>query len=148
MLVMNQHVSVQIDLARIRAAAQSIGNNTGADVLAVIKADAYGLGARKVAEAISDVVAGFCFFSLREAQEANLDPAWRKPAILLGPPSSMSPQDYLSLNVRPAVSNVEQATALREADPILCVDVGMQRFACPPEQVDRVIASGNCREAF
>src|SRR5205814_7594624 len=50
--------------------------------------------------------------------------------------------------LRPAVSTVEQATALRKADPILCVDAGMQRFACPASEIDRVIAAGGCREAF
>jgi alanine racemase len=117
-------------------------------VLAVIKADAYGLGAHDVAGAIADIVHGFCFFSLKEAIAANLDPKTRKPSILLGPPGSMVPQDYLSLDLRPAVSTVEQATALKKAKPILCIDAGMQRFACPPSQIDRVIAAGNCREAF
>ncbi len=145
---MNQHVNVRVDLPRIRQAAVGIARKTGVDVLAVIKADAYGLGAYEVAAAIAEVVAGFCSFSLREVIEAKLDRAWRKPSILLGPPGSMVPQDYLSHDVRPAVSTEEQAKTLRKADPIVCVDAGMQRFACPPEMVDRVIAAGNCREAF
>jgi alanine racemase len=145
---MNNAVRVQVNLSKIRAAAEEVARKTKADVLAVIKADAYGLGAREVAGAIADVVAGFCFFSLKEAIAANLDAKSRKPSILLGPPGSMVPQDYLSLNLRPAVSSVEQATALRKANPIVCVDAGMQRFACPASEIDRVIAAGGCREAF
>jgi alanine racemase len=145
---MNQHVNVRVDLPRIRQAASEIARKTGVDVLAVIKADAYGLGAHEVAAAIAEVVAGFCFFSLREVIEAKLDRTWRKPSILLGPPGSMVAQDYVSHDVRPAVSTEEQAKTLRKADPIVCIDAGMQRFACPPELVDRVIAAGNCREAF
>src|SRR5258706_4113734 len=145
---MNTAVRVHVNLSKIRAAAEESARKTKVDVLAVIKADAYGLGAREVAAPIADVVHGFCFFSLKEAIAANLDAKSRKRSILLGPPGSMVPQDYISLNLRPAVSTVEQATALRKADPILCVDAGMQRFACPASEIDRVIAAGGCREAF
>ena len=139
---------MHVNLSKIRAAAEEIARKTKVDVLAVIKADAYGLGAREVAGAIADVVQGFCFFSLKEAIAANLDPKWRKPSILLGPPGSMVPQDYISLNLRPSVSTVEQAAALRKTNPILCVDAGMQRFACLASEIDRVIAASGCREAF
>jgi alanine racemase len=145
---MNTAVRVHVNLSKIRAAATEIARKTRVDVLAVIKSDAYGLGAREVAEAIADVIHGFCFFSLKEAIAANLEPKSRKPSILLGPPGSMVPQDYISLDLRPAVSTVEQAATLRKANPILCVDAGMQRFACPASQIDQVIAAGSCREAF
>src|SRR3954464_8091920 len=145
---MNNAVRVHVNLSKIRAAAEQIARKTRVDVLAVIKADAYGLGAREVAGAIADVVHGFCFFSLKEAIAANLDEESRRPSILLGPPGSMVPQDYISLDLRPAVSTVEQATALRKANPIVCVDAGMQRFACPASEIDRVIAAGETREAF
>lgn len=35
------------------------------------------------------------------------------------------------------------ARALPRAEPILCVDTGMQRWACPPEQVDEVLRAGD-----
>jgi alanine racemase len=145
---MNSAVRVHVNLSKIRAAAQQIRQKTGVEVLAVIKADAYGLGAYEVAGAIADVVQGFCFFSLKEAVAASLDAKSRKPSILLGPPGSTVPQDYISLNLQPSVSTLEQATALKKANPILCIDAGMQRFACPPSQIDQVIAAGGCREAF
>src|SRR4051794_37376426 len=64
-----QRPTVRIDLARVRNAAQAIAHRTGVPVIAVMKADAYGLGAREVVEALRDVpnVAGFYCFSLREA---------------------------------------------------------------------------------
>src|SRR5688572_18837115 len=145
---MNQHVDVRIDLPMIRGAAEAIRKKTGVEVLAVIKADGCGLGGREVAEAVAEVVGGYCFFSLKEAVAAKLDPKWRKPAILLGPPGSMVAGDYLALGVRPAVSNVEQATALRKATPLICIDAGMQRFGCPAEDVERVIAAGGITEAL
>src|SRR5207253_8430168 len=41
-----------------------------------------------------------------------------------------------------------RARALRAARPVVCVDTGMQRFACPRENLDEVIAAGDCDEAF
>ncbi|MGE5607701.1 MAG: alanine racemase [Bacillota bacterium] len=141
-------VVVRIDLPRIRANAHDIRRRTGVMLLAVVKADAYGLGAAKVAESLADLVDGWCVFSLAEATEARLWQRTGKPTILLGPPTSLDPQDYLPHHARPAISTLEQAQALRAADPLLSVDTGMQRFACPPAQIDAVLNAGQCREAF
>src|SRR5436309_1198844 len=110
---------VRVDLDRIGRNVEAIARRTGVPVLAVIKADAYGLGAARVAKAIADVVDGFCVFSLSEAVAIDLFALTGKPAISIGPPVSNDPTDYLAAHVRPAVSSVEQATALRHADPIL-----------------------------
>ena len=61
------HVQVNIDLGRIRENVASIARRCGVDVIAVVKSDAYGLGAVPVAETIADLVSGFCVFSLKEA---------------------------------------------------------------------------------
>ncbi len=141
-------VTVRIDLAKLRANAVEIAHRTGVSVYAVVKADAYGLGARRVAEAVGPVVAGFCVFSLKEAVDAELWARTGKPAIALGPPETLEPSPWLEQRVQPCVSTVEQAAALREARPIICVDTGMQRFACPPERLDDVIRAGGCEEAI
>ena len=117
-------------------------------VWAVVKADAYGLDCQAVAQALAGVVEGFCVFSLGEAASAEL---WRKtgrPVITLGPPQWLDPRPYLDEHVRPAVSTIEEARALKPANPILCVDTGMQRFACPAAQIDDVIRAGEIKEAF
>ncbi len=137
-----------VDYARIRQNLQAIARDTGVEVWAVIKADAYGVGAKEVAAQIADLVTGFCFFRLSEAVEADIWNLTRKPSITLGPPDSDDPEDYRRLHLRPAVSSVEQARRLRRADPILAVDTGMHRFACPPEQVAAALEAGGCREAF
>lgn len=142
------YVSVRIDRERIRRNAQEIQRRSAVALYAVIKADAYGLGAGLVAEAIGDLVDGWCVFSLAEAIEAQLWQRTRKPVIALGPPLSLEPEEYLVHHVRPAVSNAEEARLLRQADPVLCVDTGMQRFACGAEQIDEVIEAGQIREAF
>jgi len=145
---MTPRASVEIDLARIRHNAQEIAHRTRVPIYAVIKADAYGLGAARIAQALADVVAGWAVFSLHEAIDADLWRCTGKPSITLGPPLPLDPQPYRDHHVRPAVSSTEQAAALRSADPILCVDTGMQRFGCPPQQIDAVIHAGACREAF
>jgi alanine racemase len=140
----------RVELGRIRGNAHAIRTQVGPSVgiYAVIKADAYGLGAKMVSEAITDQVDAFCVFALREAVEADLWQRTGQPAIPIGPPESLDPAPYLAQHVRPAVSTVEQAMALKAARPILCVDTGMQRFACRPEHIDAVIAAGGIDEAF
>jgi alanine racemase len=142
------NVTVRIDLGRIRANAAEIAEGTGVAVMAVVKADAYGLGAGRIAEAVAPVVAGFCVFALREAVEAELWKRTGKPSLALGPPETLDPRPWIEQRVRPCVATVEQAAALREARPIVCVDTGMQRFACPPENLDAVIEAGMCDEAI
>lgn len=141
-------VTVRIDLARIGANVQEIRRRTGVAVLAVVKADAYGLGAARIAEAVGELVDEWCVFSLAEAVEAQLWQRTGKPTIVLGPPMSLDPQDYLAQRARPAISTLEQAQALRAADPILCFDTGMQRFACGAGQIEAVLNAGQCQEAF
>ena len=55
-------VSVQIDLARIRANAEAVCRATRVPLIAVVKADGYGLGARRIAETIGDLVEAFYVF--------------------------------------------------------------------------------------
>jgi alanine racemase len=136
------------DHDQIRRNVQAIARKTGVEVWAVIKADAYGLGARAIGPLVGDLVSGFCFFRLSEAVEADIWNRTGKPSIAVGPPDSGDPEDYLRHHVRPAVASVEQARLLRRADPILAVDTGMHRFACPPDQVVAVLEAGGCREAF
>ena len=140
--------NVEIDLSRVRQNVEAIARTVGVPVYAVVKADAYGLGANMVTQAIADVVHGWCVFLATEAVEYQLWERTHKPTICLGPPTSNDPAFYAQHHVRPAVSSVNEAELLRDADPLLCVDTGMQRFSCPPEQIDEAIKAGGIREAF
>lgn len=144
----SRHVRVVVDLNRIRANAQSIARSTGVAVMAIIKADAYGLGAERVAPALADVVNEFAVFSPDEAKGIDLWNRTGKPALAIGPPQWSDPAEYRSQHIRPAVSTIEQAHMLRSAEPVLCVDTGQQRFACQTDQVDKVLKEGGCDEAF
>jgi alanine racemase len=140
------HVTVQIDLARVRANVSAIRAKTGKPVIAVVKADAYGLGGARVAAAIADLVESFYVFDLAEAEAYRLADTKRPTIALLG--GSNDPQDYIARNVRPVVWTVERAAALRTARPVLSVDTGQQRFGAPPETVQAVKGAGGCDEAM
>jgi alanine racemase len=121
---------------------------TGVPILAVVKADAYGLGIKRISECLADKVAGFCVFSLAEAAAAQLWERTAKPAMALGCDGDESAEDYIAQHVRPAVWTVDRAAAFKKARPILSVDTGMQRFSCPPEKIGDALRVGECDEAF
>lgn len=138
-------VAVGVHLEQVRSNVAAVRSRVGgAAVHAVVKADAYGLGARRVAEAVAGVVDGFVVFDAAEAVAAGL-PGLGKPILSLGPPDAALCHEH---GIRPAVWTVEQASALQAARPVLSVDTGMQRFGCPRERLDAVIEAGGCREAF
>lgn len=137
-----------IDLSIVRRNAVSIGRATGVDVLAVIKADAYGLGVAEVVRAIHDVVAGFYVFHPHEVIDADIRSITNKPTIAAVPLDGDTPELLKSHNVRPGVWTVEQAKTFADCDPVLCVDTGMQRFAAPFREVDSILKAAPIREAF
>src|SRR4051794_15233823 len=104
---MSTLATVRVDLARVRASARAIAARSGVPVIAVVKADAYGLGARRVAEALTDLVSGFYTFSLREAVEAGLGQLTGLPTIALEPLPGEDARGYLEHHVRPAVWSTE-----------------------------------------
>jgi alanine racemase len=144
----SSHVHVTVDLQRVGQNARGVAKRVGVPIWATIKADAYGLGAAPVAKALADCVAGFCVFALEEAEMIDLWGITGKSAIALGPPATLNPDRWLTAHVRPAVSTVDQALQLADARPLLCVDTGMQRFACPASEVTAVLDAGSITEAF
>jgi len=141
-------VNVEIDLSRVRENVQSISKKAGVDVIAVVKADAYGFGVRQVAEVIGNLVSGFCVFSLEEAQSVGLWDIAHKPILALSPSIGIDADEWVKSHVRPAVRTAEESRRLRVARPVLSVDTGMRRFSCPPEHIEPVIAAGQIDEAF
>jgi alanine racemase len=142
------HVRVAVDLRRVRTNAQDILTRTGVPLIAVVKADAYGLGAERVTTALADLVDRFCVFSPDESIRIDLWQRTGKSVLAIGPPATLDPADYLAHHILPAVSNPQQARALRNAGCVLCVDTGQQRFACPVEDVAETFDQGYCQEAY
>lgn len=142
------HVNVQIDLERIGDNARKIRQRVGVPLIAVVKADAYGLGIVPVARALATNVDEFCVFSLSEAVDADLARSHHKPIMVLRPDENLTAADFIAQAARPAVWDADRAAALRDARPILSVNTGMQRFATPADQIDAVLNAGGCDEAF
>lgn len=138
--------SVTIDLSRVRANVEAIARRTGVPVIGVVKADAYGLGARQVVAAIAELVTAFYVFDAAETLSYD-DVDTGKPTIsMLG--QSNDPDDYVSRRIRPAVWTVERATALRRARPVLSMDTGQGRFGCILDDVEAVARASGCDEAM
>ncbi|MCG3126146.1 MAG: Alanine racemase [Phycisphaerae bacterium] len=130
----SRHVSARVDLDRIRASAERIRASTGVELLAVVKADAYGLGAIRVADALAAVVDEFAYFSIDEAREVG------RPGLVIGPADGEAAW-HQELGVRPCVASVEQARRYASIGCALSVDTGMQRFGCPDGQIDEILAA-------
>ena len=140
-------VSVQVDFSRIRENAERIARLAGVPLIAVVKADAYGLGAKDVAATLADLVDAFYVFDAREAVEHHLYATTGKRTIALRGTSNDS-KDYLAHHIQPAVWSLERAAQLKAARPVLSVDSGQQRFGCPLADVESFLNTTGIEEAF
>ena len=137
----SKHIAVTIDLDRIRASAEEIRAKTRVPLIAVVKADAYGLGAVRVAEVLQPVVDDFAYFTLDEARTVG------RPGLVMGPPDG-EPGEYRELQLRPSVGNRAEAARFAGLTVAINVDTGMQRFGCLPEELDDLLACCSAREVF
>jgi len=143
------HVRVRIDLSQVRRNATAIRQFTGVPVIAVVKADAYGLGSNRVAHAIADLVDGFYVFDLREAVLGNLAATGRRTIVLRA--ESQDPSDYIAHRAQPAAWDAQTALGLAAASPVLSVDTGQQRFGVPLDDrglIEAILRAGQVQEAF
>ncbi len=137
----SKHIAVTIDLDRIRTTAEEIRAKTGVPLIAVVKADAYGLGAVRVADVLAPVVDDFAYFTLDEAR------ALGRPGLVMGPPDG-EPGEYRELQLRASVGNRAEAARFVGLPVAINVDTGMQRFGCHPEELDDLLACCSAREVF
>lgn len=124
-----------VDLQRVRQNASDIRQRTGVALLGVVKADAYGLGAARVAETLADLVDGWYVFDAAEAIQYDLWQRTAKPTICAVTPPAIEVEQLKRHHVRPGVWTAEQVRRYQALDPVLSVDTGMQRFACPEADV-------------
>ena len=108
----------------------------GAEVLAVVKANAYGHGLVGVAEAVADEVQLFGVANLEEAltlRQAGLS----HPVIILGPAVPGERATIIEHQFIPTISTAEEAEAFAELGPVSInfkVDTGMGRMGVPEPQ--------------
>jgi alanine racemase len=108
----------------------------GAEILAVVKANAYGHGLVGVAEAVADEVQLFGVANLEEAltlRQAELS----HPVIILGPAVPGERAAIIEHRFIPTISTAEEAEAFAELGPVSInfkVDTGMGRMGVPEPQ--------------
>jgi alanine racemase len=137
----SKHITVTIDLDRVRAAAEAIRAKTGVGLIAVVKADAYGLGAKAVADTLASVADEFAYFSLDEAREVG------RPGLVLSPMEG-EPKDYRKRKLRPTVSNQRDAARFAGIPVAISVDTGMQWGGCQPADLDELLSRTRATEVF
>lgn len=136
-----KHIVVNVNLDTIRENAERIRRQTGVGLIAVIKADAYGLGAPRVADTLASVVDEFAYFTLAEAREVG------KPGLITGP-AEHAPAEYDELRVRPTIMHAADAERYAKIPASISVDTGMQRFGCEPADFERLLRHGNVTDVY
>ena len=129
----NTYVSIDLDI--IDANFDAIAAKAGTAVCAVVKADAYGHGAVRVAKVLRDKCSFFGVSSMLEALELR-QARILNPILILGHTPVSAFPEAICLNIRPAIFRYEDAVALSEAAVKLgknapfhyAVDTGMSRI--------------------
>ena len=101
----------EIDLLAIRQNAEAIKRHTGKQLIAVVKADAYGHGAVRVAETLHPVADMFAVATVEEGIELR-EAGIRKPILILFSclPAQVGP--IVESSLTPTIADWEFATAL------------------------------------
>ncbi len=140
---------VEIDLAALRHNFQEIQRTVGVDceVLAVVKADAYGHGATRVAPVLADAGARLFGVALVEEGLELRKVGIKEPIIVLGSAFPGQESDVLESCLTPVVYDLSCARRLDSAaraagrclDYHLKVDTGMGRLGFRVDQFDSVL---------
>ncbi len=142
----NTYVKINLDI--IEANISAIARKSDVDVMAVIKADAYGHGAIQVARLLQDKCAFFGVSSILEAMELRRAGIYNPILILGHTPVSAFPT-LVQAEIRPTIFHYEDALALSAA-AVQCdktaafhfaVDTGMSRIGFQATETDADICA-------
>ena len=139
---------VKIDLDAIEANIDAIRSRVGVDVMAVIKADAYGHGAVQVARLLQDKCSFFGVSSILEAMELRREGLYN-PILILGHTPVRAFPALVQAEIRPTIFHYEDAVALSKAAQLLdkpaafhlAVDTGMSRIGFQATEEDADICA-------
>ena len=135
------HTYVKIDLDAIARNFAAVQEKAGVPVMAVVKADAYGHGAIRVARLLQGKCAFFGVSSMPEALELRRA-GLQEPILLLGHTPVSAFEEAIRENIRPTIFCYEDALALSAAAEKLdmtarfhfAVDTGMGRIGFQPTE--------------
>ena len=139
---------VKIDLDVIESNIDAIREQVGVDVMAVIKADAYGHGAVQVARLLQDKCSFFGVSSILEAMELRRAGIYN-PILILGQTPIRAFPALVQAEIRPTIFHYEAAVALSKAAQLLgkdaafhlAVDTGMSRIGFQATEEDADICA-------
>ncbi len=139
---------VNIDMDAILENFDAVQRKTGAQVMAIIKADAYGHGAVQVARLLQDRVAFFGVSGVGEALELR-QAGLENPILILGHTPTEAYAHVVPLGIRPAIFCWEDAQllsqeAVRQHRTVkfhLAVDTGMSRLGFQATRADAEICA-------
>jgi alanine racemase len=144
---MIRRTRVEVDLAAIVGNARTVRALTGAEVVAVVKADGYGHGAVAVARALSAAraVSGFGV-SLVEEGVLLRDAGVSAPVLVMGPSQHGGEDDMVMAGLTPVIASAEEVEPLaavarrrsRTIEAHLKVDTGMNRLGVLPEDAPEI----------
>ena len=139
---------VKINLDTIESNIDAIRARVSTDVMAVIKADAYGHGAIQVARLLQDKCSFFGVSSILEAMELRRAGLYN-PILILGHTPVSAFLTLVEAEIRPTIYSLSDARALskaalragKEAAFHLAVDTGMSRIGFQATQEDADICA-------
>ena len=135
-------MNLEISLENLRYNVRSIKSRTfDAKIIAVVKANAYGHGAVKIAQTLRREVYAFAVANEREAREL-VSAGITEPIFVLG--GIISDSQY-PVNVIPSVSNksgIKRATGKCKSVAI-AVNTGMNRYGCDPKGLKSLANTAN-----
>ena len=139
---------VKIDLDVIESNIDAIREQVGVDVMAVIKADAYGHGAVQVARLLQDKCSFFGVSSILEAMELRRAGIYN-PILILGQTPIRAFPTLVQAEIRPTIFHYDAAVALSNAAQLLgkeaafhlAVDTGMSRIGFQATEEDADICA-------
>lgn len=144
-----QNTLAAISLRTIVRNAQLVQNRAGVPLIAVVKDDAYGHGAERVAAALEPIVQGFAVATVEEGAALRISGV-RKKILVLTP--CLDEEEVLICNAYQLLPTISSFSALHLAISAakrfslpLCaqlkINTGMNRYGFRPEQVDRACAN-------
>ena len=142
MVEMNRPTWVEVDLSRIKKNFEQIGKKiSGRDIICVVKADGYGLGAAEISKTL--VESGASFFAVASMEEALAlrDAKIDKPILVLGYVDtrnlSLASKNSIRITLfdKDFVKRLEEYTDEAPLYIHIKVDTGMHRLGLSPEEV-------------
>lgn len=130
-----------ISLSAIRANARLVRSKIGNRFFyAVVKADAYGHGAERVALAIEDLVDGFCVAIVQEGAALRIAGV-QKPVLVLAPPLSQGDINAIKYyGLTATVCDSQSAALCKDVDFHIAVNTGMNRYGCTLDGLTELIS--------